>query len=296
MAGDWIKVQICTPDKPEVHQMAEMLEIDPDAVTGKLLRIWIWADQQTIDGNAGTVTKSLLDRITAVSGFAESMLQVGWLERTDDGFCFPNFSRHNGTTAKTRASSAKRVEKHRKNAVLPDHECNAESVTGPLTTALPEKRREEKRKKKTQSDRFTESDEQTAQHIWQLIQQAFPNQRKPNLKTWADTIRKMRELDKLEDSQIRSVFEWANSDDFWRPNILSPTKLRDKWNTLAARAMEKKPARKILPGTPEWAARSIQWLDKVPEWQAMANRGEITDQEFNRRVNEARMNADKDME
>jgi hypothetical protein len=150
MAGDWIKVQICTPDKPEVHRMAEMLEIDPDAVTGKLLRIWIWADQQTIDGNASSVTKSLLDRITAVSGFAESMLQVGWLEQSENGFCFPNFARHNGQTAKTRASAAKRVEKHRKNAVSPEDSCNALGVTEALTTALPEKRREEKSKNKTQ--------------------------------------------------------------------------------------------------------------------------------------------------
>jgi len=55
-------------------------------------------------------------------------------------------------------------------------------------------------------------------------------------------------------------------------------------------------SRKIIPGTSEWAARSIRWLDKVPEWQAMANRGEITDQEFNRRVAEARINADREME
>ena len=149
--------------------------------------------------------------------------------------------------------------------------------------------------KRQKSARFTEADEQTAKYIWQTIQQNFPNQRKPNLKSWADTIRKMRELDKLKDSQIRSVFDWANCDSFWRTNILSPAKLRAQWNTLAAKAAEKVPARNILPGTPEWSARSIRWLDKVPEWQAMANRGEISDQEFNRRVNEARMNADKEI-
>jgi hypothetical protein len=142
MAGDWIKVQLCTPDKPEVHQMADMLEIDPDAVTGKLLRIWIWADQQTVDGNAQSVTKSLLDRITSTAGFADSMLRVGWLEPIDGGFCFPNFSRHNGNTAKTRAASSKRVEKHRKTAKAVGENCNADTVTTPL----PEKRREEKTK------------------------------------------------------------------------------------------------------------------------------------------------------
>jgi hypothetical protein len=139
MAGDWIKVQTCTPDKPEVHLIAERLGIDPDAVTGKLIRIWCWADQQTVDGNACSVTKTLLDRVTGVTGFAEMLLQVGWLQETLAGFCFPNFDRHNGNTAKTRASVAKRVEKHRKMPSQPKQKCNAATVT----SALPEKRREE---------------------------------------------------------------------------------------------------------------------------------------------------------
>lgn len=110
MAGDWIKVQVCTPDKPEVYRIAEDLGIDPDAVTGKLIRIWCWADQQTVDGNAPSVTKALLDRVTGVTGFTDSLVSVGWLVKTDAGYIFPNFSRHNGCTAKTRALGAKRSE------------------------------------------------------------------------------------------------------------------------------------------------------------------------------------------
>ena len=40
MAGDWIKIEENTPDKPEVHKMASILGIDPDAVVGKLVRVW----------------------------------------------------------------------------------------------------------------------------------------------------------------------------------------------------------------------------------------------------------------
>ncbi|QDV86957.1 hypothetical protein [Planctomycetes bacterium TBK1r] len=133
MAGDWIKIENTTPDKPEVFRMADSLGIDPDAVTGKLIRIWIWADQQTVDGNAGSVTRSLLDRLAGVSGFAKAMSESGWLLEEGGQFLLPNFERHNGKTAKTRAQTRKRVESHRKN-------CNADSVT----SALPEKRREEK--------------------------------------------------------------------------------------------------------------------------------------------------------
>ena len=135
MAGDWIKIEHWTQDKPEVFVMADALGIDADEVLGKLIRVWVWADQQTTDGNAISVTFSLLDRVSGCKGFAEAMLKAGWLTQVSDGVRFVNFDRHNGETAKTRAQTAKRVRKHRTG--------NAQSVTSTVTEALPEKRREE---------------------------------------------------------------------------------------------------------------------------------------------------------
>ena len=132
MAGDWIKVQSATPDKPEVHAIAGELDIDADAVVGKLIRLWIWADQQTYDGNAPSVTEALLDHIMLKRGMTQALIKVGWMIEKKDGLVIPNFARHNGETAKKRALTHKRVAKHR----------NAPSVT----KALPEKRREEKRR------------------------------------------------------------------------------------------------------------------------------------------------------
>ena len=144
MAGDWIKIETVTPDKPEVFTMADTLGIDPDAVVGKLIRVWVWADQQTRDGNAPSVTFALLNRISGVAGFADAMIAVGWLRKTDSGFEFHDFTRHNGETAKTRAMTAKRVQKHRADKTEElKRKRNGESVT----EALPEKRREEKKEK-----------------------------------------------------------------------------------------------------------------------------------------------------
>ena len=130
MAGDWMKIELELPDKPEVHAMAGILNLDPDAVVGKLIRVWQWFDKHTVDGNAHGVTFSLPDRITNVTGFAEAMLFVGWLEQKDKYLIMPKFDRHTSESAKSRALTNKRVAKSR----------NAPSVT----KALPEKRREEK--------------------------------------------------------------------------------------------------------------------------------------------------------
>ena len=107
MAGEWIKVELELPDKPEVHYIANALNLDPDAVVGKLIRVWAWFDRNTEDGNAYGVTYLLLDRITRVTGFGEVMALSGWIEQRDKVLFMPKFERHNAQ------SSKKRVEKFR---------------------------------------------------------------------------------------------------------------------------------------------------------------------------------------
>jgi hypothetical protein len=109
----WIKLDHLTPDKPEVIGMAEILGIDQDAVLGKLCRIWIWADQQTIGGSPLRVSEVFLDRVSNSVGFSKAMISVGWLKPFRGLFGFPNFEYHNGETAKKRAESAKRMERSR---------------------------------------------------------------------------------------------------------------------------------------------------------------------------------------
>jgi hypothetical protein len=141
----WIKIDHATPDKPEIHALAELLAIDPDAVLGKLVRLWIWADQQTYDGcNAASVTEALLDRVTLQRGMAAALMsdRVNWLTRMADGnIQFPNFARHNGPTAKHRASTTRRVANHRA-------ACNA-AVTHRALQDRYQIREEERRNKNT---------------------------------------------------------------------------------------------------------------------------------------------------
>jgi hypothetical protein len=145
MAGDWIKMEVCTPEKAEVLAVtARMGWDDADLTVGKLFRLWRWFDQHTADGNAVGVTSALLDRIVGVTGFCESLTLVGWLTITEHGISLPNFDRHNGNTAKNRAQTAKRVAKHKGNAKA-NAEANATGNAHTVTEALPreEKRRED---------------------------------------------------------------------------------------------------------------------------------------------------------
>lgn len=62
-----------------------------------------------------------------------------------------------------------------------------------------------------------------------------PAQLQITTQRWANEIRLMREQDGRAPPEIRKVFEWANRDSFWRSNILSAAKLREKFDQLKLR-------------------------------------------------------------
>lgn len=149
MAGDWLKFECNLPEKPEVLAITSALGgEDPDLTVGRLMRLFRWFDQHTTDGNARGVTCAMLDRVMGVSGFAEAVAKTGWLVVSDAGVTLQKFEKHNGSSAKNRAQTAKRVANHRGNVKAngdvapPSNAGNAASVTTAL--AREEKRREER--------------------------------------------------------------------------------------------------------------------------------------------------------
>lgn len=116
----WIKIETTTPDKPEVIAMATRLRMkDPDTVTGKLVRLWVWADANSVDGHEISITRAFVDRLTACKGFAAAMEAVGWLTGKDGLLSFPGFDRHNGESAKRRAGEARKKQKQREGDIKP---------------------------------------------------------------------------------------------------------------------------------------------------------------------------------
>lgn len=151
MAGEWIKFEANTPEKPEVFAITVALGWDdPDLTVGKLMKVWRWFDQHTIDGNAPGVTLALLDRLIGVSGLSKALCDVHWLTANDAGLLLPNFERHNGKTAKDRALTAKRVAKH-KAATEGNPSANAKGNGVSVSSALP---KEEKNRSKRTNEAF----------------------------------------------------------------------------------------------------------------------------------------------
>lgn len=71
-----------------------------------------------------------------------------------------------------------------------------------------------------------------ATYFFERILLNNPNHKKPNLQTWADDIRKMLELDNRPKDELGNLIKWAQADDFEMSNVLSPAKLRKRYDAL----------------------------------------------------------------
>jgi hypothetical protein len=56
--------------------------------------------------------------------------------------------------------------------------------------------------------------------------------KEPRLKTWAGHFDRMMRLDGRTPTQIEAVLRWVLNDPFWQSNVLSPRKLRERFDQL----------------------------------------------------------------
>lgn len=85
---------------------------------------------------------------------------------------------------------------------------------------------------KAKKYKFSETDLRLAKDMFAKILAINPNHKEPNFEDWANTIRLISERDGKSYQDIFDLFCWANQDDFWKANILSPSSLREKWDKL----------------------------------------------------------------
>lgn len=112
------------------------------------------------------------------------------------------------------------------NALRPECEGNAKHKTlntkqEPLNNITP-----------TKQVLWSEYDLELAKWFFSLIKNLNPNAKEPILEKWADEFRKMHKIDNRSYNEITDLISWANSDPFWQSNILSPSKLRAKFDDL----------------------------------------------------------------
>lgn len=150
MAGEWIKVRTNLWDDPRISQLCDKTGAQEATVIGGLYWLWAMADEHTEDGLCNGLSVTAVDRKTGIRGFGAALVAIGWVEETPAGIRMMRFDEHNGTSAKARAVTAKRVAKHRSHSEeggdVTGHLDlgNGDTVTGPLAREDKNKRRTKK--------------------------------------------------------------------------------------------------------------------------------------------------------
>lgn len=94
------------------------------------------------------------------------------------------------------------------------------------------------RKKEGKNTEFAEGSLEyiSAKRFYELLLVNIPTLRKPDLQKWAKDFDLLYRVDKREKEHVKKVIAFALSSDFWKKNILSPAKLREKFDQLTAQA------------------------------------------------------------
>lgn len=107
----------------------------------------------------------------------------------------------------------------------------------------------------------TAADQQCAEWILALLEKVKPFPKKPVLAAWANDVRLMRDLDGRSHREICELCLWASKDAFWHTNILSPAKLRAKWDTLSLQRQRNPGQAQSKAGT--GALDNTDWINGV---------------------------------
>lgn len=83
--------------------------------------------------------------------------------------------------------------------------------------------------------------------------------RDADMQKWADEFRKIIEINKRDPKELQAIIDWSTSHHFWSSNILSPKKLREKYQELGVKMASE---RKGLQGSGNRQERNKEYLNK----------------------------------
>lgn len=113
VADVWIKVRTCIAQQREIRIIARSLGLSIPNAVGLCVVFWAWCDSNTADGYIRGLGAADVDDIAGARGFAQAMIDAGWLECQDGLLLVPHFTDHNGSSSKQRALAALRMAEKR---------------------------------------------------------------------------------------------------------------------------------------------------------------------------------------
>lgn len=99
-------------------------------------------------------------------------------------------------------------------------------------------------------------DLKTAQWISTRVKLINPTCKAPDMTSWSNTVRLMRQIDNRSHQDICALYDWASKHRFWQTNILSPESLRKQWDKLT---MQRSAGGEQRGGKPDLDFNNTDW-------------------------------------
>lgn len=99
-------------------------------------------------------------------------------------------------------------------------------------------------------------DLKTAQWISARVKLINPTCKAPDMTSWSNTVRLMRQIDNRSHQDICALYDWASKHHFWQANILSPESLRKQWDKLT---MQRSAGGEQRGGKPDLDFNNTDW-------------------------------------
>jgi len=238
---------------PKTKELAYTLEVPLPHAIGLLELLWAFVGQQTPQGNIGKWSNAVIAGeagwIGCADTFVEALLSVGYLDHSDEHrLLVHDWADHcpNWVWAKLKKTGREIIRAD----LSADLSSDLRGRYKP-SQAKPNQKEETSENADAPPDTPKYSPEHlaVAEHMADRLTEAGVGKVPRDLGKWAEVIRLACERDNRTPDQLREVFDWAHFDDFWRANILSASKLREKFDQLALQRQSKSRGAQGPPNT-----------------------------------------------
>lgn len=244
----WFAVSTQFLTDPKVERMIDRHGNDAVAVTLALFT------QAMLQERGGVVERSYrtlakeanVDRETAFA-VVETAAEVDFLtlvEGDDYEFRvdFPAWSRHQAAYRKAKSRAEKKADNHAglRVEVTDSHE-QSRAVT---KSHSQDRTGQDRRRQEKSTSAVPAADAPLSNLLADLIAENDPNHKRPNVtKRWADEEDRMLRIDGRKPHEAERLIRWTQANSFWRGNVLSMPRFREKYGQLYQAAVNEKQKR-----------------------------------------------------
>lgn len=267
----YIKVEDNEPWTEEVYELLDYLSPDEvDIACWMHVAAQCYCNKNQTDGRLNKHVIPTLIRSKKSKKIAKTLVKVGWWREENEHFFIKNYTEKQ--TTRVEIEKKKELKKQRNDRYYRKKQGDQDTTTDTIktrlktvdTTSLRRVNKEVRSKNKEDKEKINKKEKSLKQkhtavvelcdHLAEHI--ALNTDRRPSVgEKWLVEMDRLIRIDDRDPELILQVIDWCQQDQFWRGNILSAGKLREKFDQLVVRmrsAASQPASTSTAAGGPSW--------------------------------------------